>query len=161
MGHGSCSWVLMSSAVATISRLLQIQIIGLICRMSSLLQGSFAKETCRFKEPTNHSHAICVMSHESWVMSLISESCHTHAWGMSHIWMSRVTHMHESCHTCAWIMSHMCISQVTHVHESGHTITNLLASLTYFSWVRSHIRMSQVTHMKVSSESCHTYAWVK
>jgi len=33
-------------------------IIGLFCRISSLLQGSFAKETYHFKEPTNRSHPI-------------------------------------------------------------------------------------------------------
>ena len=40
--------------VATIRRLLEF--IGLFCKILSLLQGSFAKETCVFKEPTNHSH---------------------------------------------------------------------------------------------------------
>jgi len=35
--------------VATIGRLLKI--IGLFCRITSLLQGSFAKETYNFKEP--------------------------------------------------------------------------------------------------------------
>jgi len=40
--------------VATISRLLKN--IGLFCRISSLLLGSFAKETYIFKEPTNSSH---------------------------------------------------------------------------------------------------------
>jgi len=42
--------------VAMISRLLKI--IGLFRRISSLLQGSFAKETYNFKEPTNRSHSI-------------------------------------------------------------------------------------------------------
>jgi len=42
--------------VATISRLLKIK--GLFCRIPSLLQGSFAKETYNFKEPTNRSHPI-------------------------------------------------------------------------------------------------------
>jgi len=42
--------------VATIRRLLKI--IGVFCRISSLLLGSFAKETCNFKEPTNCSHPI-------------------------------------------------------------------------------------------------------
>jgi len=42
--------------VATSSRLLEM--IGLVCRISSLLQGSFAKETNNFKEPTNRSHPI-------------------------------------------------------------------------------------------------------
>ena len=40
--------------VATISRLLKI--IDLFCRISSLLWGSFAKETYNFKAPTSHSH---------------------------------------------------------------------------------------------------------
>jgi len=46
--------------VATISRLLQI--IGLFCRISSLLQGSFEKETHHFKEPTNRSHPILLVA---------------------------------------------------------------------------------------------------
>jgi len=40
--------------VAMISTLLKIT--GLFCRIWSLLQGSFAKETYYFKEPTNRSH---------------------------------------------------------------------------------------------------------
>jgi hypothetical protein len=42
--------------MATISRLLKT--IGIFCRISSLLQGSFAKETYHFKEPTNRRHPI-------------------------------------------------------------------------------------------------------
>jgi len=42
--------------VATSSRLLKI--IGLFCRISSLLKGSFAKETYNFKGLTNRSHPI-------------------------------------------------------------------------------------------------------
>ena len=42
--------------VAMISRLLQIRC--LFCRVQSLLQGSVAKETYDFKEPTNRSHPI-------------------------------------------------------------------------------------------------------
>jgi len=51
--------VLMSEkvyGVATISRLLRIT--GLFCRISSLVGGSFAKETYDFKEPTNRSHPV-------------------------------------------------------------------------------------------------------
>jgi len=33
-------------------------IIGLFCRISSLLKGSFAKETYHFEEPTNRNHPI-------------------------------------------------------------------------------------------------------
>ena len=44
--------------VPTISKLLEIK--GLFCRISSLVQGSFAKETYIFKEPTNRSHPILI-----------------------------------------------------------------------------------------------------
>ena len=50
--------------VATISRLLKI--IGLFCRISSLLLDSFAKETYNFKEPTNRRHPICVWLGYCW-----------------------------------------------------------------------------------------------
>ena len=50
--------------VASISRLLKI--IGLFCRIQSLLQGSFAKETCNFNEPTNRSHPITEL--RGWVV---------------------------------------------------------------------------------------------
>ena len=42
--------------MATLSSLLQI--LGLFCRISSLLLGSFAKETFNFKEPTDRNHPI-------------------------------------------------------------------------------------------------------
>jgi len=51
--------------VATISRLLKI--IGLFCRiyyrslLQNILQGSFAKETYKFKEPTNRSHHLPIV----------------------------------------------------------------------------------------------------
>jgi len=55
--------------VATMSRLLEI--IGLFCRISSVLYGSFAKETYNFKEPTDRSHPIMVYFsrnyNEQWV----------------------------------------------------------------------------------------------
>jgi len=47
--------------VATISRLLKM--IGLFCRILSLLWVSFAKETYHFKEPTNRSHPILCARH--------------------------------------------------------------------------------------------------
>ena len=42
--------------VATISRLLKV--IGIFCRIMSLLYGSFAKETHNIMELTNRSHPI-------------------------------------------------------------------------------------------------------
>jgi len=43
--------------VAMVSRI--DKIIGLFCRILSLLRGSFAKETYNFIDPTNQSHPIC------------------------------------------------------------------------------------------------------
>jgi len=42
--------------VATVSRI--DTIIGLLCRISSLLLGTFAKETYNFIDPTRRSHPI-------------------------------------------------------------------------------------------------------
>jgi len=42
--------------VATVSRI--DKIIGLFCRILSLLQGSFAKKTCDLIDHTNQSHPI-------------------------------------------------------------------------------------------------------
>jgi len=50
-----CAWH--RCGVATISGLLKI--IGLFCKIQSFLQGSCAKETYNFKEPTNRSHPLC------------------------------------------------------------------------------------------------------
>jgi len=47
--------------VATVSRI--DKIIGLFCRILSLLEGSFAKETYNLIDPTNQSHPI--FSHTS------------------------------------------------------------------------------------------------
>ena len=61
----------------SISRLLKM--IGLFCRIQSLLQGSFAKETFaketyNLKEPTNRSHAIPILSR-----ARLSKAAHIHS----------------------------------------------------------------------------------
>jgi len=61
MPHSYETWLIYISmffnhGVATISRSLQIT--GLFSRISSLLYGSFAKETYNCKEPTTRSHPI-------------------------------------------------------------------------------------------------------
>ena len=56
-GRESCKC---NYGVATVSRLLKI--IGLFCRIQPLLQGSFVKETYNFKEPTNRSLPILIIS---------------------------------------------------------------------------------------------------
>jgi len=58
------------NGVATISRLLKI--VGLFCRISSVLYGSFAKETYHFREPTDGSHPIATHTNNTH-----EESSHT------------------------------------------------------------------------------------
>ena len=59
--------------VATISRLFEI--IGLFCRLSSLLSGSFAKETYNLKEPTNRSHPVSASRKDSFKETLCLKNC--------------------------------------------------------------------------------------
>ena len=70
--------------VAKISR--PLEIIGLFYRISSVLQGSFAKETYNFKEPTNRSHPVPSTGvhpnkRVTWLIhmcSLICDMTHSH-----------------------------------------------------------------------------------
>jgi len=48
--------------VATVSRI--DEMIGLFCRMQSLLKGSFAKETYNVIDPTDRSHPIQIKTKE-------------------------------------------------------------------------------------------------
>jgi len=50
------TWHMHRYGVATVSRI--DKIVCLFCRISSLLQVSFAKETYHFIDPTNQSHPI-------------------------------------------------------------------------------------------------------
>jgi len=51
----------MSYGVATVSSI--DQIIGLFCRIASLLLGSFAKEAYNLIDPTHRSHSICILKY--------------------------------------------------------------------------------------------------
>jgi len=108
ISQGIREWHLMQSlhliswsGVATISRLLKI--IGLFCRISSLLKGSFAKETYNYQEPTSGSHPVYIrMSHVTRMtascVSLMTASCQTYEWVISPV--------NSSWHTYKSVMSH-------------------------------------------------------
>jgi len=64
--------------VATNSR--PLETIGLLCRILSLLQGSFAKETCNFKEPANRSHPI-MMIIKLWLFIYMCVDMYMCGWG--------------------------------------------------------------------------------
>ena len=82
-----------SYGVASISRLLEI--IGLFCRISSLVQGSFAKEACNFKRIHTRNHPIAVTTHafvcvnraQVYIYALVC------VWGLS--FMCKCVNKHE------------------------------------------------------------------
>ena len=101
-----------------------------------------------------HDVFICV----AWRIEYV-ESCYIYEWAMSHIWMSRVTHMNESCHIYEWAKSHIWMSHATYVNEPCRT----------YEWVMPHIWMSH-PHVWHDSSICvtwrihmcdmtHSYVW--
>jgi hypothetical protein len=95
------------------------------------------------------THYACVTS-----CVLKCESCYhvkhimcdmTHITVMSHIRMSRVTHLNESCHTYERVMAHIRVSHATHTNESCHT----------YKWVMSHIWISHVIRVDESWLTSH------
>ena len=56
MNHVTLRMNHVTYGVAVVSRI--DKIIGLFCRISSVFQGTFAKETYNFIDPTNQSHPI-------------------------------------------------------------------------------------------------------
>ena len=75
----------MTYGVATISRLLKI--IGLLCRISSLLQVSFAKESYNFKEPTHRSHPISICDVFVCDLCTVSRRRSTQKAGCTHMYV--------------------------------------------------------------------------
>ena len=118
------------------------------------LSGSFAKEPYE-KDCNLPKRPIIWRS-----LLIVATPYDTHEWGVSHTWMSHVTHaregsmshkwmshvtrMNESCHTNKWVMSHIWRSHVTYMNES----------CPIYEWVMSHIWMS---HVPCTNESCHTW----
>jgi len=122
-------WVLShiyTYGVATVSRINKIK--GLFCRISSLLQASFAKETYNLIDPTNCIHPIWSMSvfmsiwHESStdVTRLVQILCHTYEWVFAHI----CTMKHVSLHVnLTWTID---ISDTTSRETLSHIWTSLV-----------------------------------
>jgi len=153
--------------VATISRLLEI--VSIFCRIQSLLQGSFAKVTCNFKEPTNRSHPIStcqkrlIHSHiYEWVRSIswaiwntptklhIDSQTQWDTCTLTHMWQKRhvYTHKCQKRHTCSHICqkrhicTHICQKRRIHSHVSINTHMSKETYLFTHKWVREVDSMS-------------------
>jgi len=104
--------------VATISRLLKIT--GLFCRISSLLKGSFAKETYYLKEPTNRSHPITKICNMHICLLYARQICtHFHTANVClcvcvHTWHIHSHHVHT--HDIYIFITCVCISYNIRTH---------------------------------------------
>jgi len=108
--------------VAGIGRLLKI--IRLFGRISSLFKGSFAKETCNFKEPSSRSHPIPFPHvqyplHETHVVRSYIQMCSTTC--CLYVGVKTQTlllsHTHTHTHTHTHIQNH--IHTHKHTHKEG------------------------------------------
>jgi len=98
--------------------------IGLFCRILSLLWVSFAKETYHFKEPTNRSHPI----HVSTVRSEV-HMAHTHMYPQLDV-------------SCTWRI-HIC------VRERPTSVP-----LTHVPTVRSEVHMGRTHMRERETDFC-------
>ena len=109
-------WSLHNLTVIFKQRMLGGHAIGLFCTISSLLQGSFAKETYHFKAPTHRSHRGCSWWRRSGVSRLIIDGTHYIVWSlMAHTmecalnygvytkWLSNLSSVCSEVHRgCTW-----------------------------------------------------------
>jgi len=106
------SSILLTVATPYHSWMIRVKIIGLSCRISSLLQGSFEKETYNYIDPTNQSYRISFMDdtrarrmHDTRINACVMTHASTYVW---HIFMNVcVAYIHT--HTCMCCM-YSCIS---------------------------------------------------
>jgi len=98
--------------VATISRLLKIR--GRFCRIQSLLEGSFAKETYNSEEPTHRSHPIESVMSRLWTRHVrISDVAHLHV-------KRNTLHTAPRCNTLQH--ADLWVSDVAHLHVKRNTL---------------------------------------
>jgi len=148
-----------SYGVAPVSKI--DTMIGLFCRILSLLQGSFVKETYNFIDRTNCSHPIYLSSarlqqshHEAVIPLRVS---HVTEWVTSLIRLSS-TRLHQSHHEASyhseWVMSHEWVTSLirlssTRLQQSHHEASYHSEWVMSQEWVTSLIWLSSA-HMQQS-----------
>ena len=100
--------------VATIRRLLQIT--GLFCRISSVLQGSFAKETYHFKEPTNLATAQNIEVFSFYFHKGDKGGC-TYIFIYVHVYMHTERETKRAIYAYIYIYIHVCVYIHIFVHK--------------------------------------------
>jgi len=153
--------------VATICRLLEI--ISLCCRISSLLQGSFAKETCNFNEPTNRSHPIPIYILCTSVGRRQGENS-THLTKKTHkkrsVPLGNVyIHQHNEKNEYRWISINLCTSIGRRVPSVQTWINTHARSIVEHCrrTVKKNVCMQKMSACKKQSSACkkclHEVSW--
>jgi len=146
--------------VVTIRRLLKI--IGLFCRISSLLQGSFAKESYNFKKPTNRSHPICLQPPHS-ISSVAREGIFTwhdvFTWRKIFTYVASLMHIRDMTHVYVRHDPFICVTWLVHMCDMTHSyILYALLAVVYalliaklylrdmalYTWHDSHMWHDQI-----------------
>jgi len=126
--------------VATVSRI--DKIVCLFCRISSLLQGSFAKETYNCINPTNQSHPIAHNQSRAHA-NLFGTRTHAHA----HV------HTHTSTHMCTHTCTHTRIYTRRHARRQARTHAHMHAHAHTYAYTRTH------SHARLRARSLFSTSW--
>jgi len=149
--YGKCSFKLIlgismahthSYGVATISRLLKI--IGPFCRISSLLSGSFAKETYNSKKSTNRSHPI--VAGEDFGETLLMRHKTTHSY------MRHDSITYESWLIYIWDMTQL------HMRHNRTLERHYLWNITWLIHIWD-MTLSHMSHDSFMYETWLNYIW--
>jgi len=104
------------------------QMISLFCRISFLLQGSFAKESYDFKDPTNRSHPIqCNMPCRGSVMKCI----YVYICIYIHLYVCTYMIVHQRIYMYIYIYNYTYIHTYIHTHLHKYLNTNIHILNTY------------------------------
>jgi len=148
--------------VATISRLLEI--VGLFCRILSLLQGSFANETYNFMEPTNRSHLIHGLRRHLWCVTRYKHvtNVDTRMCVPSQRTEQSVdVHMYLYVYVCIYIYRYLYIYVQIHIRSNIHipyvyiiyaytyTHTYINMYICMYIYIGTHVRLHILTFMSI------------
>ena len=135
--NSAMGWLKFDSGVATTSRLLKI--IDLFCRILSLLQGSFAKETYHFKESTNRSHSISPnMTNTRWII------------GVCHELNQMISSQFQS-----WPHIANCHKKNSAITKYNHKMTHPIMSRTQSKYQWSHIANCHTKNSAITEYNWH------
>jgi len=122
-------------------------ILGLFCRISSLLQGSFAKETYYFKEPTDRSHRCKRTNVHIQMCMWVKNMCGL----IFNICVCYVCHIYICIYIYKYVWTHIQYIRVLCVH--------IYISVYIYKYVWTHIQYIRVLCVHIHVLCLHIY-WI-